>query len=371
MRAIKGELTTELSAFLGNEIPAKADAIDVPTYRRLMEHVAQLSYANKDHLLFFRGQGRDFKNKAGASSFYPSIYRGERLLREELAVRFDVLAGASRRLVDVFERNGIAGAQEVRRRKYIQWSILQHYEVCQTPLLDFTHSVRVACSFATLDPDGDDAYVYAFGLPYITNRISVNSEQDLVNVRLLSICPPDALRPYFQEGYLAGTDEVTTDYDSKDELDFTRRLIAKFRIPRNDAFWEGESAPIPPSALYPSGDRMLELCDGIRNEVGTEIEAGQLGRFLQSWSNLEGRLMSLARQRHKRVFSVREAIDLLARDGTLASELRQRLGALRETRNVAIHNASRLKPGQLASATAEMESLRSAIQSLKPADGTG
>ena len=63
----------------------------------------------------------------------------------------------------------------------------------------------------------------AFGLPYITNRISVNSEQDLVNVRLLSICPPDALRPYFQEGYLAGTDEVTTDYDSKDELDFTKR----------------------------------------------------------------------------------------------------------------------------------------------------
>lgn len=231
MRAIRGEQTPALQELLGDQPVAKADAIQVPTYRRLIEHVAQLSYANKDHLLFFRGQGRDFKNKAGASSFYPSIYRGERLPREELAVRFDVLTGASRRLVDAFERNGIAGTQEVRRRKYIQWSILQHYEVCPTPLLDFTHSVRVACSFATLDPDGDDAYVYAFGLPYITNRISVNSEQDLVNVRLLSICPPDALRPYFQEGYLAGTDEVTTDYESKDELDFTRRLIAKFQIP--------------------------------------------------------------------------------------------------------------------------------------------
>ena len=371
MRAIRGELPPELAERLGSEIPAKADAIQVPTYRSLMEHVAQLSYANKDHLLFFRGQGRDYTNKAGASSFYPSIYRGERLSREELAVRFDVLTGASRRLVDAFGRKGIAGAQEIRRRKYIQWSILQHYEVCPTPLLDFTHSVRVACSFATLDPDGDDAYVYAFGLPYITNRISVNSEQDLVNVRLLSICPPDALRPYFQEGYLAGTDEVTTDYESKDELDFTRRLIAKFRIPRNDAFWDGGFAPIPRSALYPDGDRMLALCDEIRSEIGTEVEAGQLGRFLQAWANLEGRLMSLARQRHKRVFSVREAIDLLAREGLLPADLRKRLDGLRATRNIAVHRAADLNPGQLASATAEMESLRSAIQSLKPNESAG
>ncbi|MBV2094978.1 MAG: hypothetical protein KUF80_08835 [Candidatus Thiodiazotropha sp. (ex Codakia orbicularis)] len=80
-----------------------------------------------------------------------------------------------------------------------------------------------------LDPDTDDVYVYAFELPFITNRISVNSEQDLINVQKLSICPPDALRNYFQEDYLAGIDEVTTDYDSKDELDFARRLVAKLR----------------------------------------------------------------------------------------------------------------------------------------------
>jgi hypothetical protein len=44
-------------------------------------------------------------------------------------------------------------------------------------------------------------------------------QRDGKNVRLLSICPPDALRPCFQEGYLAGTGEVTTDYAlSKDDL---------------------------------------------------------------------------------------------------------------------------------------------------------
>ena len=328
-----------------------------------MEQVAQLSFLNKDHLLFFRGQSTDYKNKAGASSFYPSIYRGERLSREEVALRFDVLESSSRRLVDAFRQERIAGSHEIKRRKYIQWSILQHYEVCPTPLLDFTQSVRVACSFATLDRGGAEAYVFAFGLPYITNRISVNSEQDLVNVRLLSICPPDALRPYFQEGYLAGTDEVTTDYgSSKNELDFTRRLIAKFRIPNDPSFWGQDFTPIPRAALYPDGDRMRELCEGIRDEVGTQVEAGQLGRFLQAWAGLESRLMTLARERHTRVFSVREAIDLLARDGVLTAETHQRLDALRATRNTAAHQPSDLKPGQLAIAGAEIEALDPAIR---------
>lgn len=277
--------------------------------------------------------------------------------RTELEVRFDVLTSSARRLVDAFQREGIAGAAEVARRRYIQWSILQHYEVCPTPLLDFTQSVRVACSFALLDPNGEDPYVFAFGLPYITNRIAVNSEHDLVNVRLLSICPPDALRPYFQEGYMAGTDDVTTEYGRKDELDFTNRLIAKFRISRDPSFWAGGFEPIPRAALYPGGDRMQGLCAGIRDEVGTDVDAGQLGRFLQAWANLEGRLMSLARQRHARVFSVREAIDLLARDGALPGDLRSRLDALRAIRNTAVREAAKLKAGQLTAAGLEIDDL--------------
>jgi uncharacterized protein YutE (UPF0331/DUF86 family) len=341
--------------------PAKAAPVSIDSFRELMEQVAQLAYQNKDHLLFFRGQARDFKNRVGASSFYPSIYRGERLSRDELALRFDVLQSSGERLVDAFQQQKIAGAPEVKRRKYIQWSILQHYEVCPTPLLDFTQSVRVACSFATLDADGGDAFLYCFGLPYLSNRISVNSEQDLVNIRLLSICPPDALRPYFQEGYLAGTDEVTTDYDSKDELDFRRRLIAKFRIAGGDAFWGRDFPPIPRSALYPDADRMQALCDSIRVEVGTEVEAGQLGRFLQTWSKLEGRLMSMARQRRARVFSVREAIDLLAKESVLPANLNDRVDALRRLHNTAVRQPADLKPGQLDGALTETEELLSMV----------
>ena len=55
MRSITGTLTTELERHVGAENVARADAFPVGSFRELVEHVAHLSYLNKDHLLFFRG----------------------------------------------------------------------------------------------------------------------------------------------------------------------------------------------------------------------------------------------------------------------------------------------------------------------------
>jgi hypothetical protein len=143
MQPIKGTLPRDLAEIVGDTQVAKAPPVPVATFRGLMEHIARLSYVNKDYLLFFRGQAADYKNKVGASSFYPSIYRGDRVLRAELERRFAVLSVASARLVEAFKNQKVQGASDVRRRKLIQWSILQHYEVCATPLLDFTQSVRL------------------------------------------------------------------------------------------------------------------------------------------------------------------------------------------------------------------------------------
>ena len=279
MRQIVPQLPDQLSRFVGTQEVGKADAYPVRTYRDLLESVARLAYANRDHLLFFRGQARDYRNKASASTFYPTIYRGERVPQSELQFRFDILESSCSQLCDLLDEAGIEGHRDVRRRKYVQWSILQHYEVCATPLLDFTHSLRVACSFALLGSGDEEPYVFAFGLPYITNRISINTEQETVNVRLLSICPPDALRPYFQEGYLAGTEEVTDNYDSKSELDFNRRLLAKYRVPRSKSFWGSEAKAIPEEMLYPSSDAMEQICTSIRHRITTNADAGSLGRF--------------------------------------------------------------------------------------------
>jgi hypothetical protein len=367
MRTITGTLTPELNSILGNQPVAKTKAIQVSSFIQLMDYVARLSYLNKDYLLFFRGQGFDYTNKAGASTLYPSIYRGDRLSGEELEIRFNILQSASRRLCDALEKEMLPGYKDVKRRRYIQWSILQHYEVCPTPLLDLTHSLRVACSFAFLSANNDAPYVFILGLPYVTNRISINSEHDVVNVRLLSICPPDAKRPYYQEGYLAGTDEITTEYDSKDELDFNNRLIAKFRLDQGSKFWNSGFDVIPGSILYPEMDRVKEICLDIRaelGEMGTEVGPGDLGRFLQEWTDLENIILSMARNYQEKVFSIREAINVLYRKELLPHNLNEQLDRLRRIRNLAVHEPRKMKSQDLVEALQSVIELKNQIRKI-------
>jgi len=360
MRSITGSLPAELMAHIGGDTVAKAEAFPIGNFRSLVEHIARLSYMNKDHLLFFRGQSRDFRNKANSSTIYPSLYRGERVTRDQLDLGVSLLESAAARLCDLFENEGIEGHRDVRRRRYIQWSILQHYEVCATPLLDLTHSLRVACSFAFHNIDDVNPYVFVFGLPYVTNRISINSEHDLVNVRLLSICPPEALRPFFQEGYLAGTDEILLNFDSKNELDFNNRLIAKFQLSGGrQEFWRGGFRPYPKKVLFPGSDRILELCKGLKEEVGTGITAGRVGSFLEQWTQLEARVMEAARDASPsvKVYSLRTALDVLRRREMADPEILNRIDMLRRVRNEVVHRPSRVDASSVARSTVEMKNL--------------
>lgn len=348
MRRIQPELTDELLKHFGDAAKVgSTDPYPVSTFRELVEHTAKLAFKNKDHLIFYRGQSTDHKNKAGNSSFYPSIYRGDHLLIRELTNRFDILEGASKALVSLFEKEKIEGHKELKRRKAVQWSVLQHYEVCDTPYLDFTHSLRVACSFATMDNKKEFAYIFVFGLPYLTNRITINSEHDLINIRLLSICPPTALRPYFQEGYLAGTDDITTNYDAKTELDFNNRLLAKFKIPNNDSFWGMGFDKIPKESLYPDKDPIFDLCLQIKDIADKELKTGDLGEFLKSWAELEEKLVTSVPNQSGRFLSVREAIRLLLESGFLDKEQAYQIDRLRTFRNTLVHSPKKISTGQV------------------------
>lgn len=345
MRETRPSLTPDLVAHCKGAPVWKAQAFDVTTFRSLVEHVARLAYANPDELLFFRGQDKDYQSKAGGTTLYPAIYRGDSLAARELRHRFDLLDQAARLLVDRFKQVKTEGHREVRQKRYVQWSILQHYEVVPTPLLDLTQSLRVACSFAQLRGTDPKCYVYVFGLPYLMNRISINSEHDIVNVRLLSICPPSALRPYFQEGYLAGTADVTTEFDSKTELDFRNRLIAKFAIPRARIFWGSGFDQIPETALYPKGDQILKLCNELKSELQDELQPGELGDFVRAWAGLEEHLLENARRITQRNVSVREAIAALAERGEIKSDQAALLESVRRFRNEVIHNPSKVESG--------------------------
>lgn len=348
MRSIIPELTPDLlKHFKEPSKMAAAKPLLVSSFRQLVEYTAKLSFKNKDYLLFYRGQNTDYKNKAGSSSFYPTIYRGDYVLIREIMHRFDILDGASKALVDLFEQEKVEGFRELKRRKSIQWSILQHYEVCSTPLLDFTHSLRVACSFATLDNPNEFGFISVFGLPYLTNRISINSEHDLINVRLLSICPPTAFRPYFQEGYLVGTDDITSNFEDKTELDFSNRLIAKFKIPNSGTFWGNGFHQIPKESLYPDNDPILKLCQQIKYIADRELNSGILGEFLSRWTELEELLGSYARKEVSRFLTVRESTRLLFEKGHITDELVYNIERLRVFRNTLVHTPKKLSSGDV------------------------
>lgn len=354
MRQIVPQLTNHLSNYYGDTEVSKSKAYPVKTYQDLLKSVARLAYINRDYLLFYRGQENDYLNKASASSFYPSIYRGERVSQDELQLRFDILESSCNQLCDLLDEEKVEGYKDVRRRRHVQWSILQHYEVCATPLLDFTQSLRVACSFALNGNSKKDTYVFVFGLPYMTNRISINTEEEVVNVRLLSICPPDALRPYYQEGYLIGTEAITNNYESKSELDFNRRLIAKYKVPRSSKFWGSETKAIPIKMLYPPNDKMEQICITIKDRMNTSADANSLGRFLQDWSKLENKIMLTTRKYDNKVYSVMNAIQLLENEERINHFVANSLHAIRKFRNTLVHNPSKVSSREIAKMRQEL-----------------
>jgi len=347
MRNISGKLTIELSKHTTPKMVGVDKGFKIETFRELVEQVAKLSFLNKDFLLFYRGQKYDYKNKANKSTFYPTIYRGEYLTQAELDFRFDKLDSASKILVDLLSENKVDGISEIKRKKLIQWSLLQHYEVTETPLIDLTQSLRVACSFANLDNNDDTAFIYVFGLPYYTNRISTNSEHDLINIRLLSICPPQALRPYFQEGYLVGTDDVTNDYAYKNELDLNNRLIAKFEIPNSEKFWGDDFNKIPESALYPINDIIEKICKQIAAKLVVEIGSASIGEFFKLWTTSEQMLLTDARKNDVIVHTIRDAILVLVKYSNDKSEVLKEFDYLRNFRNKLVHNPTGISSEEL------------------------
>jgi hypothetical protein len=234
----------------------------------LAKKVAQLQFLNRNYVLLFRGQPSEHTNRQENTSLKPRLFRprlGEfsNPNAEVLTVRYERLRDAERRLVEGYDRENKLAEVRVRRQRIVQWSILQHYEVCDTPLLDVTQSLRIAASFASVE-QRNEGFLYVLGVPNLSGAITASAESGLQIVRLSSVCPPEAIRPHIQEGYLLGEYPEMTDYGQKSyypeyEVDFGRRLVAKFRFnPRS--FWSNDRnfPQVGPDALYPESQDWLE-----------------------------------------------------------------------------------------------------------------
>lgn len=349
MRKITPELTEEILKQRTPETIAKDDAIEVLDYKELRKHIAQLSYANKDCILFYRGQKDDYRNqKSGKSTFYPTMYRGDRLDKDELKYRWEKLNKASEIFIKKLRSKYPSKTYIVKRKRIVQWSVLQHYEVTETPLIDVTQSLKVACSFAVLDNNNEYAYLYAFALPYYTNRISVNSEHYLTNVRLLSVAPPQALRPYYQEGFLIGEDEFSETYTNKGELDLNNRLVAKFKFKNTKEFWGDSEKALTREDLYPKDDEIEALCKEVSDELydviasrrNANISGDQYLAFMKGWIAIEKLLFEyMGRFTERQSLSSAGFIKMID-----DNNLRKKLHRARVQRNYWAHNVDSNAP---------------------------
>jgi len=248
----------------------------VRSYFDLAKKVAELQFRNRDHVLLFRGQQSDHLNVKGKTSLKPSLFRSfnsDSPSADHLINCFSLLKKAEQKLVRLYRREKFLGVERLKRHRVLRWAILQHYDVCATPLLDVTHSLRIATFFAS-QQGSSDAFVFVLGVPNISGAVTASAEAGLEIIRLASACPPAAIRPHLQEGYLLGEYPEVSDFEQKAhyhnyEIDFGRRLVAKFRFDPNN-FWTSETFPmINVKAVYPSDSRdpLNELCLQIKQSI--------------------------------------------------------------------------------------------------------
>ena len=330
----KGQTTRDVTSFV------RSHSINIETFHDLIMEIAELSYKNPDVMLLYRGQNNNYI-KTKYATLYPTIYRSNS--EKDINFDFDILEKTSTLLMTELEKDNNVDKEEIKELKKIkllQYSILQHYEVCKTPLLDLTQSIKVACSFAILDNKDKTGYIYVLGMPYVNGRISVDSEDYITNVRLLSISSSSSKRPFFQEGYLVQTEFASNADIEKGELDFNRRIVAIYKFKNTKKFW-GSERPIEKGNLYPEEDTMKDICDRLKERkydyIGNEDNNGNLiGTFLTLWNLLEDEIRNTTQ-----LNDLQKGLKVLVNGRNKVNEdERQKIDEIRRFRNKLVHNTN-------------------------------
>jgi hypothetical protein len=145
--------------------------------------------------------------------------------------------------------------------------VVQHYEIWPTPLLDLTSSLRVAASFALgledprkvgkkrkTKPGKRSGHLYVLAVPDLLSDFQELDERSprMQVLRLNAVCPPDAVRPHFQDGFLmtwpqpGGALDLQANAESK--------LVAKFRLIDTGHFWSKDFPRHTFASLLPEAD---------------------------------------------------------------------------------------------------------------------
>ena len=189
---VYSHLSLETEVRTSNSVVRLSRATGISSYADLVKAVAKIQFGNPEYSLFFRGQDKDYTLDSGSSTMYPSIYRKSGLSVDELREQMNKLDYAANLLLKEFRANNLLGYNRLADFIELCWAVLQHYEVCETPLLDLTSSLQAAASFA-LRHKTATGYLFVLGFPHVNGSISYYVEEALINIKLLSICPPVGL----------------------------------------------------------------------------------------------------------------------------------------------------------------------------------
>lgn len=102
-----------------------------------------------------------------------------------------------------------------------------------------------------------------FALPNSNEGVSYSVDNELMTLKLLNVCPPEAKRPFFQEGYLIGNFPHVV---KRAEHDLAVRLVGKYRL-KGNSFWSSAFPSIPITSLLPRRDVVKRICEGIKEEL--------------------------------------------------------------------------------------------------------
>lgn len=242
----------------------------IRNYNEMRRIVARIASLNPQYELYFRGQGSIHKRGGGKGfghSVLPSLWRN----RSEAQRRVEILQECSNAMLKQYAE--FPGRDEATLRVLMEsrpavWALLQHYELCATPLVDLTRTLQIACSFALQygRANGGPGYVYVFGLPFQQEKMTTSQSESVLCMSLLGITPSNADRPLVQDGYLAcdqnwwrcADESMLVDAAARD-WDMAVRILAVLEIadtPGDDrSFWAQSSlSPLSEEDLYPTAD---------------------------------------------------------------------------------------------------------------------
>ena len=274
-----------LASYQTDPVEAATDFWEVHEYRELIERIAFLGAMNKRLTLFYRGQTKDWKimpSISRSSWQSPFAARDKYPLQNHVVDYWRFLNETlGPKVYDICRRKGIPRWRGLKMYRDAKFSVIQHYELWPTPLIDITQNLRVACSFA-LPKCEKEGFLYVLGLPASTHSITFDADQHIVLARLQAVFPPIAKRPHYQDGFLVGR----FPFDGPNGRNFERhnlgmRLLAKFKLLNLNSFWSDDFPCISYGALLPKDDALGEEFEhvfGPNGQMSVDRAASSIAR---------------------------------------------------------------------------------------------